>query len=128
MEIVLLFTFFVALRFLFRPPEKHADVDPYEWLEVVSFTVWKSGEDIRDEMRKLKGCPIDSSKMLAAFMWLEANHLVEKRPSNEEVKSEETEDLPDQIKLYEFRRPSKWRPTQPEPVQSPYPSLIPEFA
>lgn len=81
----------------------HAEVDKYEYLEVLSYTEWKAGRTIRKELEKLKGGYLGGVEVYHNLAELAEEGLVEFR------------DLEDEDgKLREFRKKPGGRRTPPD--------------
>lgn len=57
----------------------YIDVDPYEYLELISYVEWRSGRDIRLEMMRRKKGRIDSYIFYRAMVRLEDAKLIERK-------------------------------------------------
>lgn len=58
---------------------KHACVDQYEYLEVLSLTQWKQGATIKTELEKLKGGYLTMLEIYVNLSKLEDGGLIERR-------------------------------------------------
>lgn len=89
--VIVLLVLILLWKFLMR---KHAVVETYDYLEVLSYHIWKRGRQIKKEIENIKNGWLNDVEVYQALSNLEDEGLVERRHVDEEV---------DEVKITEFR-------------------------
>ena len=87
-------------KFLMR---KHAVVGTYDYLEVLSYHVWKPGRQIKKEMEKLKGGWLSYVEVYQALAHLEDEGFVERRVRDREVEDPDNPEEKIKLKVHDFK-------------------------
>lgn len=73
---IIVLALIIGIKYLTR---KDAVVGAYDFLEVLTLSIWKPMRQIRDEMEKLKGGRVALAVVYACLEQLEVEELVERR-------------------------------------------------
>lgn len=102
---------------------KHANVQKCDYLDVLSYQVWKPGRNIKRELEKMMGGRLSYVEVYEALASLEEDGLVERKVRDGLIENPDNPDEKIQTKVHEFKLTSLAKFRKPDLRAGSNPSI-----